>query len=59
MSSHDLTSFARGSRRDDVPGFEASQFDRGARAFAFCCGVIYAAISGGLILAIVRATLAS
>lgn len=42
---------------EDVRYYTATQFDKGARTFAFCCAVIYAVLSAGLIIAIVKATL--
>ena len=44
-------------RGEDVRHYTATQFDKGARTFAFCCAVIYAVLSAGLIVALVRATL--
>jgi hypothetical protein len=60
MLSPDTAAFGSGRERDrkQVRSFEATQFDRGARAFAFACAVLYAVLSGGLIVAIVKATLA-
>jgi hypothetical protein len=40
-----------------VRNYPAARFDKGARAFAFCCAVLYAVLTGGLILSIVKATL--
>lgn len=40
-----------------VRHYDASRFDKGARAFAFACAALYAALSAGLVVAIVRATL--
>ena len=42
---------------EDVRHYAATQFDKGARTFAFCCAVLYAVLTGGLIVAIVKATL--
>ena len=42
---------------EDVRHYSATKFDKGARAFAFCCAVLYAVLTGGLILAVVKATL--
>jgi hypothetical protein len=42
---------------EDVRYYPAARFDKGARAFAFCCAVLYAVLTGGLILSIVKATL--
>jgi hypothetical protein len=47
--------FDRGG--EDVRHYTATQFDKGARAFAFCCAVLYAVLTGGLIVSIVKATL--
>jgi hypothetical protein len=59
MSSPDFATVDDGFERhhDDVRFYPTSRFDKGARAFAFCCAVIYAVLSGGLIFAIVKATL--
>lgn len=40
-----------------VRHYEASQFDKGARTFALACSALYAALSAGLVVAIVRAAL--
>jgi hypothetical protein len=42
---------------EDVRHYAATQFDKGARPFAFCCAVIYAVLSAGLVVALVKATL--
>ena len=59
MSSPDFAGvradFDRGEKPVRLNG--TAQFDRGARAFAFCCAVIYAVLGGELIVAIVKATL--
>jgi hypothetical protein len=59
MSSPDFATVRDGFERgdDDVRYYARTRFDKGARAFAFCCAVIYAVLSGGLIIAIVKATL--
>jgi hypothetical protein len=44
-------------RARNVGYYPATRFDRGARLFAFCCAVLYAVLTGGLIVAIVKATL--
>ena len=46
-----------GRDEKDVHLNGTAQFDRGARAFAFGCAILYAVLSGGLIVAIVKATL--
>ncbi|MDB5812346.1 MAG: hypothetical protein JWN94_4468 [Betaproteobacteria bacterium] len=59
MWSSNPAGFARADcDRRPVRSLETSEFDRGARAFAFACAVLYAVLSGGLIVAIVKATLA-
>jgi hypothetical protein len=57
MSSPDFAGAREEFRRDEeyVRFNEAAQFDRGARAFAFCCGVLYAVLSGALIVTLVKA----
>jgi hypothetical protein len=59
MSSPDFATVRDGFERrdDDVRYYTTTRFDKGARVFAFCCAVIYAVLSGGLIVAIVKATL--
>ena len=42
---------------ENVRHYTSTQFDKGARTFAFCCAAIYAVLSAGLIVALVRATL--
>jgi hypothetical protein len=44
-------------RSENVRHYAATQFDKGARTFAFCCAVIYAVLSAGLLAALVKATL--
>ena len=41
----------------DVRYYPATRFDKGARVFAFCCAVLYAVLTGGLIITLVKATL--
>jgi len=59
MSSPDFAGvradFARGHKH--VQFNDAARFDRGARAFAFCSAVLYAVLSGGLVVAIIKAAL--
>ena len=59
MSSPDFARVRDGfERRDDaVRYYRKTRFDKGARAFAFCCTAIYAVLSVGLIVALVKATL--
>ena len=56
MLSSDSAALA-GEHGERVPHYEVARFDKGARAFALGCAVLYAVLSGGLVIAIVKATL--
>ena len=57
MLSPDSATGGYARTRKGAQHYAAAHFDRGARALAFCCAVLYAVLTAGLVLAIVKATL--
>ncbi len=57
MLSPDSATASYARTRKGTQHYDTANFDRGARTLAFCCAVLYAVLTAGLVVAIVKATL--